>query len=719
MVTLSDRPARSVAELPPLSPYITPEDLVREALPFLDPPSRMSVTDAAELYVRVPLGGLWQSYDRTLTPYMVEPADTTQSRRFLSGTFVGPAQSGKTKMLETVALHSVMCDPSPVQIVHMSRTDADAWVEEKLNKTIEQSPAIAERLGRGRDDSTFSRKRFRGSTITISHPVAKQLSGRTQRLVLLTDADHMPQLLGTADSPEGTPFGLSLARVRTYMSRGFVLVEGTPAYKVAKGKAAEVEDPGPHSFPGVIAGIVNLYNAGTRGRWYWECRDCGGEFEPRVDRLHYDASLAPHEAGRTAEMACPHCGSLIGPRHKAEFNRAALEGRGGWRHEGPGGTITDLAGARNVEGASWALNGAAAAFSRWSSMVTRLEEARALAARMGDETALATVYFTDIGEPYAPLRQGGDDEISIEDLKAAALDAPRGVCPAGTRFVTVSIDVQKARFPVSVYAWAEDGARVLIDRFDVIQPPEGAPDAQSRAISPARIPEDWGALVPLAERVFPVEGESYGLKAMALGVDFQGEPGVSDNAEIFWHARNRAGERGRWFLTRGHGGTRLDARVWYATPERGSKGKKARGVRLLNMAVDRLKDSVFAALSRFEGGAGSLRLCSWLSDDLFEEHIAEESTDKGWRKKEGVSRNEAIDHAVQALAIAEHKGAHRINFADRCPPWAEASVLNSFAVPLVEADEQAPDTPTTQAAPAAAPVRARRIGYLKRKNNGF
>lgn len=720
MVMLSSERLRSVQDLPVLAPYVTPEDLIREELPFLDPPSRMSVTDAAELYVRVPLGGVWQSYDRTQTPYMVEPADTTQSRRFQLGAFLGPAQTGKTKMLETVALHSVMCDPSPVQIVHMSKTDGDAWVEEKLNPTILHSPAIAERLGKGRDDSTFSRKRFRGSTVTISYPVARQLSARTQRLVLLTDFDHMPQALGPAENPEGTPVGLALNRVRTYMSRGFVLVESSPAFRVARRKPGAPVTVSPHSFPAATAGIVNLYNSGTRGRWYWECPDCSDEFEPRFDRLHYDATLAPYEAGRMAQMMCPHCGCLIAARHKAELNRAALRDRGGWRHEGPNGEIVSLDGAREVDAATWALNGAAASFSRWSSMVAQFEEARALSDRMGDDTELATVYFTAIGVPFEPRRSGdSDDALTVELLREHLLDTPRGICPAGTRFVTVSIDVQKGRFPVSAYAWLPGGERVLIDRFDILQPPADAPNAEGRAIDPARYAEDWAVLAPLADQVFPVMGADYGLRPVLLGVDFQGEAGVSDNAEKFWRKRNRDGQRGRWFLTRGHGGTRHDARVWYASPERGSKGKKARGVKLLNMAVDRLKDSVFAAMGRFDGGEGAMRIGSWVSEEILEEHVAEERTDKGWRKKEGVTRNEAIDHAVQALALVEHKLAHRINY-EAPPIWAEGSALNSFAATLADACLVVGADPSKLPVPPVAKPKAKRqraprkISYLRR-----
>ena len=38
--------------------------------------------------------------------------------------------------------------------------------------------------------------------------------------------------------------------------------------------------------------------------------------------------------------------------------------------------------------------------------------------------------------------------------------------------------------------------------------------------------------------------------------------------------------------------------LWGAPPRDAAGGRKARGIRLLNMAVDRLKDSVLAALER-------------------------------------------------------------------------------------------------------------------------
>lgn len=710
MLIMSDRKIGEVYEIDPVEPWISIPEVLAPLTAQIRPPSRISVTDAAEANMRVEVAGMWQRYDRETAPYMVEVQDSTLSRLVTATAVVAPAQTGKTKALEAIAFHAVTEFPSPVQIVHMSEKDADAWVEEKLDQTIEHSPAIRARLGTGRDDSTFSRKRFVDCVLTIGYPVANQLSGRSRRLMLLTDFDHMRQQLGPKDRPEGSPFAMARQRVKTWGSRGHVFVEGTPGFPVTN-RRWKPSPEAPHMLPPVAGGIVAIYNQGTRARWYWECRDCGGEFEPRIDRLEYPGDLSPAAAGAAAVLPCPHCGSIIEHRHKAELNRAALQGRGGWRHEAADGSLVAFGdrAMRDSSIASYALNGAAAAFATWAEIVAKLEEARTKAAELDDETDLATVHYTDIGVPFAPSVEISQEGLSPEFLREHMIDLPRGVCPDWARFVTTTVDVQKGRFVAQVTAWGIDLERVVIDRFDIVRPPAHAPDPENRAIDPARFVEDWDALLELGDRVYPVEGEAWGYRPFALVVDFQGEAGVSDNAEAFLRARRRAGGEIRWYLSRGHSGRTADGRIWYRAPVRGSGGKKARGIRLLNMAVDRLKDSVFAALSRGVRGRAAMHLGAWMGEEVFapilEEFCAEEKVGDVWRKREGVTRNEAIDLSVQALAIVEFKGGARIN-PEAPPPWAAggpstpfAAALHPPAAPEAEAAEAGPESPPVTSTP--------------------
>lgn len=688
---IGDRKIGQRLDFQPLPPHPAAGDLFVDALPLLRPPSRVTVTALAERDVRVPIQGNWQPYDREITPYMIEPQDMTTSRLYQVCAFTGPSQTGKTQMLQNTTMHRVLCDQMPVLIVHMDKTARDKWVEGKLDPMIANSPALKAALHAGRDDSTFSRKRFRGMRIEIGYPTAAMLSSATYGFVALTDYDHMKQVLGPKDAPEGSPLGMSLQRIKTFMSRGTVLLESSCAFPWADPSWHPVPEA-PHMLPPTTGGIVLVYNEGTRGRWYWECPDCGEEFEPRVDRLVYDESLAPVEAGEAAQLACPHCGALIAHRHKMELNRAALKDRGGWRHEAVDGGLVAIGDTaiRPTDIVSYALNGAAATFSRWSAIVANLAAAKRQAAALDDTTELARVFYTEIGVPFRPPSFDDDSEMGLTFLRDHAQATDKGIAPAWARFVTTSVDVQGARFAVQVMAWGEGGRSQIIDRFDLITPPDEAPGVtageDSRALDPARYIEDWAVLVPLGARVYPVEGADYGLRPLGLVVDFQGRPGVSDNAEKFWRARSKVGEGHLWFVSRGHGGLKQLRRVWHEKPERGSKGKKARSIRILNFATDRLKSTIWAAMGRADLDAdGALYMGAWMSDEALEEALAEHLVEgKGWEPRPGRVRNETFDLAVMARALAEHKKLNTINWASP-PPTMVGGLQNSRAVSLEEA----------------------------------
>ncbi|MCA2014389.1 phage terminase large subunit family protein [Cereibacter sphaeroides] len=701
MVSMSDRGIGPISRVPPLPPFVTADEVLRDSLPLLDPPSRISVTDAAERYLKVPAQGNWVTYDREVAPYTVEPQDMTQSRRFKAVCFVGPSQSGKSQMLLSTALHSVLCAPGPMQIIHMTKTDGDAWVEEKLDPAISNSPDWRERLGTAREDSTFQRKRFKGMRLAIGYPVANQLSSRTQRIVMLTDYDHMPQRLGPKDSPEGSPFGMALLRIRQYMSRGCVLVESTPAFPINEASEWVPSAAHPHMMPPATAGIVNIYNEGTRGRWYWQCPDCSDLYEPTFARLHYNPELEPAEAGAAAQMQCPHCGSLLEHRHKTEINRAALSGRGGWLHES---RFIDEAGRcilvrihddriRSTPTASYALNGAAATFAPWYELVQRYETERRRFERDHDDTDFAKVFYTDIGVSYR--RPGDEDEsgLNLDGLLETACDLERMQCPSWTRFIVLSVDAQGSWFAVSATAFGVDGRRMIIDRFDLRDAPDHArrakdAEGRARALDPGRYAEDADVLTPLLAREYRVAGAGWSLKPCAMVIDFNGPAGWSDNAEKFWRARRREGLGDRVFLSIGRGGFRVLDRVWLATPERGSKGKRARSIKLLNMAVDRIKDSVLAALGHGADGPGAMLVARHIERDHVNELLAEKRGDDGYEKRPGVVRNEMLDLAVQALAVAEHKGINRLN-PEAPPDWAVGGLGNPFAVALAR-EEPAP-----------------------------
>lgn len=699
---LPDRRPGDVPKLPPMPPHASAVDVLRRSLPSLSPATRMGVVEAAERYMKVNANGRWVGFDRMVTPYMIEPANMLTSRKYREWIFVGPARTGKTVVLLQGTSHAITCDPGVVHITHMTENTAEKWVDEELMPMIENSPELASRQGRGRSDRNILSKKFVGGTkVTIGPPTKANLSGRTIKTVLFTDLDRMPLTVGK----EGSPFSMGAKRNETLGSRGMTAAESSPGHPITDPDWAPST---PHEAP-PCAGIVDLYNGGTRGRWYWDCPCCGQPFQPLFELLEYDADLLPAEAGEQAYMVCPHkdCGGVIEADQKVALNRA-----GYWLHETADGGLARIDSGKVLksERVSYMLNGAAAAFASWARLVSKYETARRAKEATGDEEPLKVTVNTDQGMPYLPDAMRAEAALTVADLKADRLKIAQKVAPDWTRFLTVGVDVQKGRFVVQVMAYGIDGERVPIDRFDLHTPPPDAPRAAERILEPEKYIEDWEVLRPLLTTAYPVEGADYALTPIGVACDFHGQPGVSDKANEFWDARKADGERDKWFFVRGHGGFKVDGRVWYRQPTRASSGQKARSIWLLNIATDKLKDTLFAALARVEGGPGAQRVPEWMSDEQLKEFTAEHRKATGYEKRPGMVRNEAIDVSVYAQALAEHKGLTRLQSVEVLPAWALGGPQNENAVPLTAEGAPVPEPERKTPAKPRAPTR---MSYLE------
>jgi phage terminase large subunit GpA-like protein len=647
----------------------------------------------------VEAGGHWVPWRNDVAPYMVEPMDMAGSRRFEALAFVGPARSSKTEALVLNPLvHAILAAPRLVHIVHMTQAAAREFSIETIGKLIRHSPELAARLAKGKGaDNTFDKRFAAGARLTIGWPVVQQLSARSIPLVLLTDYDRMPQDLGG----EGSAFALGRKRTQSSGSRGMTIAEASPGFPILD---ETFRPKTPHEAP-PAGGIVGLYNVGTRGRWYWPCPDCGDEFEPAFERLTYPGEGTPAERGAVAFMVCPHCGGVIEHARKAELNR-----RGRWLHETADGGIAPLGEAtRRAATVSYWLQGPAAALATWAQMVTRYLEGEAQFEATGDESLLKSAVNLDLGLPYASRASASTAELGEDALRSLATDRAWNVAPEGTRFLTAAVDVQAGRFVAQVEAWGEGLERTVIDRFDIHTPPASAPRPEGRRIDPARYGEDWEAIMPLADRDYPVTGGGYALRPLAIVVDAGGEAGVTPNAYAFFR-KARCTHPRRFHLIRGRGGDR-PKRAEVSAPETAHKGKRhvARDVKIIWAATDRLKDEIAASLLRADPGARSLLVPRGAPPEIFAEYAAERRDQAGrWEKRPGVKRNEALDLSVYNLALAIVLGAEKLDWA-RPPAWAIAGPENSFGRAVSKSvDDPGAGTPAPAAVEAIAQRKARR-----------
>jgi phage terminase large subunit GpA-like protein len=632
--------------------------------------------------------GAWSA---ELTPMMVEPLDLLGSRLYRGIVFVGPARTGKTFTLILGGIaYIVTCAPGDTLITQMSQDTARDFSRTEVDRVIRHSPDLAAALSpRARDDNTYDKFWRSGMVLKLGWPAVTQVSSKTLQYAFLTDYDR-PENRDDVDG-EGPLWDLVFKRIETYMSRGKCLAESSPDAEMTQ---ARWKRSSPHEAP-PARGITELFNRGTRARWYWPCLHCGTRFEaepglgnfsvPEFEIL--EKSVLTSDLASLAEeyarVTCKTCGGQLEQAQRREMNA-----RASWLHEGEsfGADGTIVGTRRRTDIASYWLGGAAAAYQQWASIVFKYLQAVRTYVTTGDESSLKFTTNTDQGAVYLPRviakRKGA------EHLQARAESWPQGLVPKDVRFLTAAVDVQAGRFVVQVHGWGVALEAWLVDRFTISasRRPEGARFA---ALDPASFLEDWSVLVEeVIERRYPVVG----LKDMRLPiqltlVDSGGRAGVTGNAYEFWRKIRNKSMGGRLMLVKGsgHESTPRCSMTYPDARDRTDRETGGRGdVPLWLINTNVMKDIVAGSLGRDAPGPGFLHLPDWLPADVFEEFVSETRGDKGrWTRAQGI-RNEAFDLAVYNRAAVIALKAEQIDW--RAPPtWArpadDQAVLQSGQSP--------------------------------------
>lgn len=703
-----------------LPPFASAWECAMEALPALSPAQRITVPAAAEKYRFVEAPGFHGKWSNAAAPQMVEPAEMMTSRRYEGVIFAGPARTLKTDALVVnVIAHRIMAQPRDVRVVHMSQDTAREFSLSTIDRMIRNSPDIKARLVTGRrSDNIFDKLFAGGMRLTIAWPVIAQLSGATLPDVLFTDYDRMTEDV----DGEGSPFTLGKKRGETVGSTAKVMAESSPGRPITDD---EWLPSTPHE-PPPTTGILDLYGQGTRARLYWPCPHCGKLHEPKFSLFRWPEGAPPVEAGEQVRLLCPHCEYPIGPELKGEL---IAESR--WLHEasddGLGGYLTGLApidgNVRRAALASYWMFGPAASFQTWPKLVAAYLQAEEVYRRTGDEKALQSTVNVDQGDAYRPRAMGTASLLTETELKKRAVKLAGEVVPSNTRFLTIQVDVQANRFVVQADSWAPLLERSLVDRFELFKP---ADETAERALDPARYLDDWNCLFDLVERSYEVDGTGYTLRPAFVVIDCGGAPGVTANAYKFWRRARKRGLGDRIMLVRGNhvkkGLPEAQRRAFIGYPERSTEnGKKAQlDVPVIWIGTDALKDEISASLTRDDIGEGSYNVLERVDERVFAELAAERRTDKGWEKRPGVLRNEALDLAVYGKGVVIVKGGEKIDWespVDWARPMPEnvyASVIEGFVVPDGVAKVVVPVAAPRPAREGGSWLGGRRRGYLGR-----
>lgn len=689
-----------------LPPYVQPHEILLDCLPTLAPPERITPSEALSKYRMI--DGAPASLDRA--PYMAEPLDMTASRRYRGVVLVGPARTGKTfALVEGTIVHRWCCDPCSMQVTQMDQLSAKRFTQKKLDPMLRASPEMRARLiSRAGTLGNMYDKQFRGDGfLGIGWPSTSQFASQDIQVTISTDFDHVPDDV----DGEGDLWNLMLKRGQTFGSRAMTIAESSPRRDVQD----EGWAPATRHEPPPATGIIALYGQGTRARYYWRCPHCDHEFEPGFGDLKWPDSEDIEEAAAGVYMLCPSGnGCVLEPARKYEMN-----GAGRWLHESADGKacveIGDEAVRRSSIVSYW-IKGPHASDQSWQDLTRLHLIAEREYERIGAEGKLRTFWNTSLGLPYLPRSRAGDIDLGAQRLMDRAEYRELGILPAATRFVTVQVDVQGSRFVASAEAWGEGLEHWLVDRWDIVSPPADAPGAtgedgkSKRSVVPWRYEEDWETLAGLHERVWPVEGASWGLKPAIVIIDSQGVPGTYEKALRFWRKRRAAGLDRVYHLYKGDGRPDIPrAKKRKPEAQHTKKWQRRNDVDLVFVNVNKIKDEVAASLMRDAAGPLAYHLPQTLPREQFEEYCAERREEFGWVKKQPHLRNESLDLAVFAKAAVIVKGAEGIRDWSNPPAWAAAGPDNSNAVSL-----------TAGGQPAAKPATANRpsLAELMKQLNG-
>ncbi len=358
-------------------------------------------------------------YRVSRTPYMADILDVLCDEVHQEVVFNKPAQIGFTEAINQAVGYVMHHDPSGMIVVQPDIERAKAWMKERVDAMLAESPALRGILrsegGRRTSDDTMQRKVFRNGWLVCVG--ANSPAGLRSRPARRGYADEISGWTLDAKG-QGDPWGLLGERTNSFWNKKLVM--GSTPGEVG------------------VCPVTKAIAASDRRRYHVHCPACGysAPFEwkdPRTgDRLLVcDRDPAGELIPETAAYACRGCGVLI-PEH--EKLRMLTKSRGAdWVATQPG---------RRVVGFDMGTGGGLMSpWLTWADLIRKY--IKALRAGGGKEHGEEWKVFCthSLGDPYVPA----DDMESITVHTLRAREVPMEEAPEAVRYAVAAVDVQKDR----------------------------------------------------------------------------------------------------------------------------------------------------------------------------------------------------------------------------------------------------------------------------------
>jgi phage terminase large subunit GpA-like protein len=375
-------------------------------------------------------------------------------RRYSIAVLCEAAQGGKTEAIMDAIGERMDNRPANMLYVGPSELFNKQQFEPRFNDLVSEARSLRRKMIGGSPDSkkqTKTLKRFAGGRLRLAHAGSSmQLKSDPAAIAFVDEYDEMLANV----KKQGDPLGLVTARGDTFAdfitgvtstpSVGMVETEQDKASGLWFWKIADPED--------IKSPIWRLWQSGTRHHWCWPCLHCDRYFVVRADLLSYPEGATPAQASRNTHVACPNCGGL-----HDEGDKPALNARG--RYVAPGQTI-DVDGvvtgdAADVSTLSFWASGLASPFVTFGKRV----ETYLTAIKSRESDKMQTAVNSQYGELFV---EAGGDLPPWEEIMRRRSPYKSEQIPAGARWLTCGIDVQKNRLVFVVRAWGRRASSWLV-----------------------------------------------------------------------------------------------------------------------------------------------------------------------------------------------------------------------------------------------------------------
>ncbi len=557
------------------------------------------------------------------------------------------SQVAKTESVNNMIGQRIHSNPGPMLLIQPTLKMAEAWSKDRLAPMLRDTPCLRGKVADAKarnSGNTVLHKVFAGGHLTIAGANSpSSLAMRPIRDVFFDEEDRYPPSAGT----EGDPVRLASTRTRAFWNA----------------KHVHISSPGTRG-----ASRIEVAWVRSDQRFYYvPCHGCGARQTLKWSQVAWSKHPETGEhRPETARYVCEACGAKW-----TDLQRRAAVKRGEWRATKP---FRGCAGFHiNALAAPWESCNLEKLVEQWI-------EAQG-------NPALLQVFMNTV------LAEWWEDEAFSKTVDETGLLARREALPeiggkpaipAGAAVVTAGVDVQDARFEVSVYAWGHGEESWLLEHRLLY----GDPSTSAA----------WQDLDSYLSATWPrVAGGIDYVRGIAVDTGGHYTEATYDFCGPRFRRATADGGRQFVFAVKGYGGT---GELW---PRAASKATSK--VPLWPIRVDAGKEQIYGRLGIAEPGPGFVHLPRSVDVEflagLTSERCVTRLDKKGfprraWQKKRAGIRNEPLDCAVYGYAALVGLRAMGFDLEREVALLPMRLVMDSTPVALAQA-------PAPRKEPRAAP----------------